>query len=159
WTDLIAMGSSTARLLINDHGKLVAGPAGPVGQGPLALADLANRSLADLIVGDTVYRNTGNGRFERANVDSLPRAKAMAVADLDGDGRTDLAMVAPDGSVILAKNITSSSNRSMNVRLEGVKNLKVPTGAVVEVKAGAWYQKQTYQEIPLVFGLRDYAEV
>src|SRR5262249_7488678 len=32
-------------------------------------------------------------------------------------------------------------------------------GAVVEVKAGAWYQKQIYAEAPLVFGLRDYADV
>ena len=47
----------------------------------------------------------------------------------------------------------------MRVRLEGVKNLKLSQGAVVEVKSGAWYQKRIYEGRRLLFGLRDYTEV
>ena len=83
----------------------------------------------------------------------------MAQADFDGDGRVDLAIVTADGSVELLKNETPISNHSLRVRLEGVKNLKIPIGAVVEVKAGAWYQKRIYDGTPLLFGLRDYSEV
>ncbi len=159
WTDLLAMGSGGLRLLMNDHGKLVEGPAGPTEKGAMTVADLANRSLSDIVVSGLIYRNLSDGHFERANAESLPRATALAEADFDGDGRVDLALVAPDGSVELAKNATSLSNHSMSIRLEGVKNIKLAAGAVVEVKTGAWYQKRIYEGTPLLFGLRNYAEV
>jgi Tfp pilus assembly protein PilF len=159
WTDLLAMGSGGLRLLINDHGKLLAGPDSQTDRGPFTLTDLSNRSLADVVVSGSVYRNLGRGHFERATAESLPKAIALAEADFDNDGRADLALIAPDGSVQLAKNTTALTNRSMRVRLEGIKNLKLPVGAVVEVKAGAWYQKRIYEGTPLLFGLRDYAEV
>src|SRR5262249_11348409 len=50
-------------------------------------------------------------------------------------------------------------NSFMSVRLEGVKNLKLATGAVVELKTGAWYQKRIYQGVPLLFGVRSYEQV
>ncbi len=163
WTDLVATGSGGVRILINDHGKLADGPPFPKeaakDKGAIALADLANRSLADLVIGGSVYRNLGNGQFERTEADSIPRGTALAEADFDGHGRADLAVVTTEGSVELLKNATALTNRSIKVRLEGVKNLKMPAGAVVEVKAGAWYQKRTYESAPLLFGLRDYAEV
>src|SRR5258708_31786829 len=83
---------------------------------------------------------------------------ATASDAFDGDGSIDLAIVTQDGSVNLLKNDTVTSNHSLRVRLEGVKNLKVPMSAIVEVKAGAWYQKRIYQGPPLLFGLRDYPE-
>jgi len=158
WTDLIAMGSSGPRLITNDHGKLVDGPAGPTQKGALVFADLANRSLSDIVMNGSVYRNTGQGKFEPARSESIPMGVALAQADFDGDGRIDLAIVTQDGSVNLLKNDTVTSNHSLRVRLEGVKNLKVPMSAIVEVKAGAWYQKRIYQGPPLLFGLRDYPE-
>jgi Tfp pilus assembly protein PilF len=159
WTDLIAMSSAGLRLLINDHGKLLDGPAGPPEKGAMALVDLANRSLADVVVNGSIYRNMGNGKFERVNADSLLRGVAVAEADFDGDGRAELAIATTSGSVELAKNTSPVTNHSMRVRLEGVKNLKLSSGAVVEVKTGAWYQKRTYDGTPLLFGLRDYPEV
>src|SRR5437588_38194 len=134
WTDLIAMGAEGVRLLLNDHGRLVDGPGGPTEKGAMVLADLANRSLADVVVNGSVYRNIGKGKFERAGAE-IPKGVAIAQADFDGDGRVDLAIVTADGSVELLKNETPISNHSLRVRLEGVKNLKIPIGAVVEVKA------------------------
>jgi Flp pilus assembly protein TadD len=159
WTDLIAMTSDGPRLLINNHGKLTDGPEGLKTKGTLALADLTNRSLADIVVNDSIYRNLGEGKFEAAKVESLPGSFALSAADFDGDGLVDLAVVTCAGSVQLLKNKTTVGNRSASVKIEGVKNLKLPVDAVVEVKAGAWYQKQTYEGVPLIFGLRDYSEV
>ena len=159
WTDLVTMTSDGPRLLINDHGKLIDGPASPKAKGPLALADLTNRALADMVVGESVYRNLGSGKFEAAKAESLPPSAALAQADFDGDGLADLAIVARDSSVLLLKNKTSVANHSIRIKIEGVKNLKLPVSAVVEIKAGAWYQKQMYEGVPLIFGLRDYSEV
>jgi len=142
WTDLIAMSSAGLRLLINDHGKLLDGPAGPPEKGAMALVDLANRSLADVVVNGSIYRNMGNGKFERVNADSLLRGVAVAEADFDGDGRAELAIATTSGSVELAKNTSPVTNHSMRVRLEGVKNLKLSSGAVVEVKQAPGIKKE-----------------
>ncbi|HXB21628.1 MAG TPA: FG-GAP-like repeat-containing protein [Candidatus Solibacter sp.] len=159
WTDLVLATPSGVHLLINDHGKLVEGSGPPREHGPMVLADLANRSLADLIVSNSAYRNLGQGKFEHAAAEGLPAAVAVVAADFDGDGRTDIASVTKDGDVQLLGNQTFTKNNFLHVQLEGVKNLKQAHGAVVEVKTGAWYQKRTYIGVPLVFGLRDYAEV
>src|SRR5262249_46367780 len=159
WTDLITMGPAGPRPLLNDHGKLAEGPAACTQKGAMVLADLGNRSLADLVVNGALCRNTGRGSLQLASTQAIPKALALAQADFDGDGRVDLAVVTEDGSLELLKNDTLTTNHSLRVQLEGVKNLKVPTGAVVEVKAGAWYQKRMYASTPLLFGLRDYADV
>jgi len=159
WTDLLVMSTGGPRLLMNDHGKLTGGPAILPEKGPMVLADLSNRSLPDLVIGGSVYRSLSHGNFEQAKAEPLPKTVALAEADFDNDGLEDLAIIDSAGSLELLKNVTSTANRSMRVRLEGVKNLKLPAGAVVEVKAGPWYQKRTYEGTPLLFGLRDYTEV
>lgn len=156
WTDLAVMTRSGIRWLINHHGKL-AWQDGTGDPGPTVFADLGNRGLADLITDGAIYQNAGQGKFKKASIE-LPKAAAMAEADFDGDGRTDLAVVMQDGSVELLKNDTATSNNFLGVRLEGVKNLKLATGAVVEVKTGAWYQKKIYEGVPLLFGIRSYTE-
>ncbi|MBI4874375.1 MAG: ASPIC/UnbV domain-containing protein, partial [Acidobacteria bacterium] len=82
----------------------------------------------------------------------------QAAADFDGDGRTDLAAVSPDGVVHLLLNRTATRNQWIRVSLEGVKNLKLAQGAEIEVKAGAAYQKRLYEAPAVVFGLGAYRE-
>jgi tetratricopeptide (TPR) repeat protein len=159
WADLLLATSTGVRLLINDHGKLAEDSNAPKEKGPLVMADLANRSLADMVVNGSVYRNLGRGKFEHAAAQSLPVGVAVAQADFDGDGHTDIAIITKEGEVQLLTNQTATRNNFLRVQLEGVKNLKQATGAVVEVKAGAWYQKRVYSGVPLLFGLRDYTEV
>lgn len=159
WPDLISVAPGGVSLLINDHGKLKPGVNVAQESGPMVLADIANRSLADLIVGGAIYRNLGKGNFKKARTEPLLSGVAFAEADFDGDGQVDLAAVTDDGSVELLRNTLVTTNKSISVHLEGVKNPKIPVGAVVEVKAGAWYQKRTYAGVPLLFGLRTSAEV
>ncbi|HEY6251375.1 MAG TPA: FG-GAP-like repeat-containing protein, partial [Candidatus Angelobacter sp.] len=110
-TDLVLMTGKGVKLFINEQGKLT-GKDGPQANGPFAIADLANRSLADLIIGSSVYRNVGGGTFEKSHAE-LPKPVAVAQADFDGDGRLDLAMVTADGSVELLKNQTATTNNFM----------------------------------------------
>ena len=161
WTDLVVNSSSGLQLLLNNHGKLAQKslPIKDNGAGAVIVADLANRALADLVVNSVVYRNDGRGGFQRSASQIIPDNVAMAAADFDGTGHTDLALVSSDGALELAKNDTGTSNHFLRVQLEGMKNLKLAPGAVVEVKAGAWYQKRAYTGVPLLFGLRDYAEI
>ena len=159
WPDLLVTSSSGPRVLMNDHGKLVESNAGIQEKGPVVVSDLMDRSLADIAVNNTVFRNNGRGKFLRSTTETIPSAVAMVEADFNNDGRPDLAVITPEGNVELAANDTATSSHFLKVRLEGVKNLKQPQGAVVEVKAGAWYQKRIYAGLPLLFGLRDYSEV
>src|SRR5262249_40196923 len=105
WTDLVVMTASDVRLLINQRGKLAV-TDGPSDSGAMLLVDLANRSLADLVISGSAYRNLGVGRFDKSRAELAPKAVALAQADFDGDGRADLAAVTSDGSVELLKNTT-----------------------------------------------------
>ncbi len=46
----------------------------------------------------------------------------------------------------------------MRVAITGIKNLKSAVGAVVEVRAGALYQRKIYEGVPLWFNMQTYAE-
>jgi len=151
WIDLAFRTPEGVSLAMNRRGKFEPRPA--AAPGPFVFSDLENRGLSDLIAGHAVYRNQSLVQLVKSPA-ALPHAVAWAHGDFDGDGRDDLAAVAPDGSIHLLLNRTSTSNQWLRVALTGVKNLKTADGAEIEVKAGDHYQKQTYQGVPLVFGLR-----
>jgi tetratricopeptide (TPR) repeat protein len=159
-------------------------PAGALagGGGALAVADLGNRAAPDLVTDRGLFRwqveSAGRGgRFEAApppdalfaggtaadrqaaGTASRPAAAARGLvaavaADLDRDGREDLAVVRGDGSLAVLRNVSPAAGRWLEVALTGVRNPKLALGARVEVKAGSVYQKKLYRGTPLLFGLR-----
>ena len=63
----------------------------------------------------------------------------------------DQAKIATDGAMHVLLNRAEPGQRWIRVRLTGIKNLKLAQDAVVEVKAGDSYWKQTYAGVPLLF--------
>jgi hypothetical protein len=159
----------TTDLLLGEAGSLTVLFNRDGGFEPLALAstdgrvallvDVENRAVADLVTGDKVFRNRGSGRFSPLEGAPLGSAQAAATADFDADGRADVAVVRPDGSLHVLRNQTATKHAWLTIRLAGVKNLALATQAHVEVKAGPLYQKKIYDGVPLIFGLRGAAQV
>lgn len=118
-----------------------------------AWADFQLRGRFDAAAGDGFLLNGGGFEFSNApSASGLSDGYAVA-GDFDADGRPDLVVAAPDGSVSFAANRVETANRGLTVRLEGVKSPKIGTQARVEVKAGLSYAKQVYAGVPLHFGL------
>jgi tetratricopeptide (TPR) repeat protein len=96
-----------------------------------------------------LYTDQLGGRYI-AGADSGVGIDGMLEADFNNDGRIDEAKI--EGAklhVLLSR--AAPSERFVRVRLTGVKNLKLAEDAVVEVKAGDGYWKETYHGVPLLF--------
>ncbi len=150
WIDLAYRTRQGVALALNHAGNFATQSTPALA--PFIFSDLEDRGLADLVAAGAVYRNQGLTEFVKSP-STVPPSVTWAHADFDGDGRDDLAAVAPDGSIHLLLNRTPTANEWLRIALTGVKNLKMAEGAEVEVKAGDHYQKQTYYGVPLLFGL------
>lgn len=104
-----------------------------------------------------LYRDRLNGRYEATAAPEIPAPKPTlsAEADFNSDGLPGRVGVARDGSVHFAANATRRPGAWLTVSLEGVKSLKIPVGAEVEVKAGTFYERKRYENAPLMFALGD----
>lgn len=154
--DIAAVYNSRIVLVRNGDSKWKASTL-DVG-GPVAFAPLENRTVDDLITGASLYRNQGAGNFAASGAAPVVLS-AVVAEDFDGDGRADLAGIAADGALHLLRNQTVDKNRWFEAGLTGVKNLKLASGATVEIKAGASYQKKIYRGVPLLFGTGPYGEL
>jgi len=143
WLDLIFAAPGGAGVLKNVHGKT------------FEPSQSFAKSSADAIVVD--FTNSGRGEVVAAWSPAMRGMQygiaALAEADFDGDGQTDVAVVGGDGSLTLLANWTKTKNYWLDVVLQGVKNAKLAFGTEVEVKAGASYQKKVYHGVPLSFGV------
>jgi tetratricopeptide (TPR) repeat protein len=156
WVDLVVGDGAGLTLLLNDrHGGFRSARAPAGAKAPFVFADLENRAVSELVAGAAVWRNNGLGAFDTVSkLDGTEGAVAVAAADFDGDGKLDVAVIGSDGTLRVLRNVTKSeANAWLRVGLKGVKNLRLAPGAQVEVKAGQRYQKQSYDGVPLLFGM------
>jgi hypothetical protein len=152
WIDLAFSTLQGVSLALSRQAKFNSVTTGAAGA--YTFADLENRGFADLVAANGLFRNRGLAQFGKAAKPAGVSAfAALAQADFDGDGRADIAAVAPDGGIHLLLNRTTTKNGWLRVALTGVKNLKAAAGSMVEIGAGDHYQKGTYGGMPLLFGL------
>ncbi|MCZ2149908.1 MAG: tetratricopeptide repeat protein [Bryobacterales bacterium] len=146
--DLAFTAGGKLHLLANQHGawKEQAAPA----VADAAFCDFNNLAVTELCAGGQVYPLIGAPR-KMEGLDT-----PIAIADFNADGRADAVSADPSGTW-LHENATPAKNRWFSVKLDGVKNLKLGSGAEVEIKAGRRYQKKLYEGYPLLFGMRGYA--
>ena len=146
----VAVTTAGQTLLLENHGGTLR--AGSALDRVEAWADFQLRGRFDA-AGQGFLVNRGGFEFVSAPSGSGVPSGLATAGDFDADGKPDLLVAAPDGSVSFAANRTETSNRGLTVRLEGVKSPTIGTEARVEVKAGLGYSKQAYTGVPLHFGL------
>ncbi len=79
-------------------------------------------------------------------------------ADFDAVGRIDSVRIAEDGSLHYLHNQSALRN-SIQVRLKGIRSLKLAQDALVEIKAGTLYSRQFYEGVPLTFDTGNNANI
>ncbi len=157
--DLIVSYADRAGVLYRD---LLGGVYRPVpidalraGAANLFAYDFNRDGRTDLIADPDFYL-ANRGKFEAAPKPAhIPRG-----ADFDGSGRLSIPSFRGE-TLELLRDATPDYGNWIEIALTGVKNIKTAIGSKVEVKAGAYYEKQIYNGIPLVFriGSRAQADV
>ena len=118
-----------------------------------------------------LFRNLGKGKFEEVTKSMGPAfdaprvARGAAYADIDNDGRLAILLSTNGGPVSLFKNEAaagSAANRSLRVKLVGVKSNRDGIGALVRLTSGGETQTQMLRsgssylsssELVLTFGV------
>ena len=175
YPDLVFAGASGLAVALSDgRGRFTAAP-GPEAAGAAAagLVDYDNDGLPDLFAwlpdGPRLFRNLGNGWTDQtgaaalsaaaADAGAVRSAHAVAVADLDGDGASDV-VAGHAGGLALLGNSGEPGNGSLRVRVAGLASNRAGVGAKVQMRAGSLRTRlETSAATPavapadLVFGL------
>jgi hypothetical protein len=141
------------------HYEAVPLDALPAGADGLVARDVNRDGRTDLLM----YRLLLLNRFGEFEVRPTPPDEAFppyeVLADFDGNGRLDRAVLDVDGTLVVRHDITPNYGNWIEVALTGEKNLKTGVNAKIEVKAGMTYEKVTYSGVPAVFRLGNLTKV
>ena len=89
---------------------------------------------------DTVFRNSGKGRFTRLNVSEPAAHRGAAFGDLNGDGVVDVVINNLNGAPELLSNRSNKSNHWLIVDLQGTYSNRDGIGSKLEVVTGGRHQ-------------------
>jgi tetratricopeptide (TPR) repeat protein len=143
------------------HFKTSTPPASLAGATAAQFFDYDNDGLLDLVVacpkGLRVIRNVGDGWADVSEKATHPLSgvpgyqspHALASADLDGDGDTDIVFGVPGGGLRVLRNEGGNRNNSVRVRLAGKVSNRGGVEAKVDVRAGSLQQRlETFAASP-----------
>jgi hypothetical protein len=168
------MGTTAHRPHVGDDGRPSTGwhaEWGDVdndGRADLFIAKGNVDQMPDLAMDDpnTLLRQQGDGTFREvaaeAGVATTERSRGAALADLDGDGRLDLAVVNRRAPMELYRNVTEGAGNWLAVDPRQPGPNRFALGTVVTVEAGALREMQEItlggghaggEALPLHFGL------
>lgn len=119
----------------------------PAGARNLVVGDFNADSQMEIAHGEVPrvfadFRNSGQAEL----------VEGWVALDRNADGKLDLITRETKGFVEKL-NVTQTPSRSVRIELTGVKNLKTAAGAEVEVKIGGLYQKKVYTGAALLVGV------
>jgi len=101
-----------------------------------------------------LYRDQMGGHYTTESF--AGNAPALSVtADFNNDGSPDTALL-KDGAAHVQLSNGRTTSHWIRVQLAGIKSLKLAQDALVEIKAGTFYQRQMYQGYPILFDLGPY---
>jgi tetratricopeptide (TPR) repeat protein len=106
-----------------------------------------------------LYKDELGGKYTAGPYNAPQPKRDFLETGFGTSGRMDQAKIEADGKLHVLLNRTEPPQRWMRIRLTGVKSLKLAQDAVVEVKAGDRYWKQTYAGVPLLFPVGAYEKV
>jgi len=133
-------------------------PEIPAGASALDAQDFNHDGLLDLVSYSPAVRTVINASDRFVQTDHADTAPSNIRADFNGDSRQDYAQLTPEGALHIFFN-ASSDQKWVTLRIKGIKNLKDSTGATVETKSGAYYDKRVYNGVPLPFAVDGRANI
>jgi tetratricopeptide (TPR) repeat protein len=106
-----------------------------------------------------LYKDELGGKYTAAPYNAPGPKRDVLEAGFGSNGQMDQARIEADGKLHVLLNQANPPQRWIRIRLTGVKSLKLAQDAVVEVKAGDSYWKQSYAGVPLLFPVGAYEKV
>ena len=125
----------------------------------IQLIDYDNDGWLDLVAYGNqirVWRNLGKAGFEDVTVklglDKTGEVEAVAAADFDNDGDTDLVLSSTNG-LQFWRNDGGDANKQLKLRLIGNRSNASGLGVRVELRADRWRTLRTVQQLPFEIGV------
>ncbi|GMR24044.1 MAG: hypothetical protein BMS9Abin37_2533 [Acidobacteriota bacterium] len=169
WMDVVTLDEEGLALLVNRQGRLVREPAlegfTPHPSRWLIPFDSGGDGRIDFLLRDSegvrlfTYRGESESRIVSVSMPHAPTGVARAL-ETDGDGSSGFAVAERTGSLHLFRSEPMAPGW-IRIELSGKRTNRQAIGAVVELKAGSFYQKRLYDGLPVTLyaGDRDRLDV
>jgi tetratricopeptide (TPR) repeat protein len=160
--DVVIATADTLEIFFNGLTNRASLPLGTLKLRGLTLSDYDNDGWLDLCAhgdGVRIWRNLGTAGFREATkelgLEKLAQGpvEALAAADFDGDGDTDLLLSVDKKGLQLLRNDGGNANGQFKLRLFGNRSNASGIGIRVEVTAGHWRTIRTVSTLPLEIGI------
>ena len=161
-TDLLLGAPDHIDILLGGVNQVVRLPIKVPGLRFLKLVDYDNDGWLDLVAagdGLQIWRNLGDAKFgdltAKLGFDKLGAApiEALAAADFDQDGDTDLVLSVAGQGLRLWRNDGGNANGQLKLRLLGNRSNASGLGIRLEVTAGPFRVNRTVDALPVEIGV------